>query len=109
MGKSIFSEWQECLQSLLKEMREGAGLTQSQLADRLDQQQTFVSKYERGERRLDMVEMVLICRALGIPFKRFAEEFERRCWKTFQGVPIPKIPATGKVPIPKNTGSKMGL
>jgi transcriptional regulator with XRE-family HTH domain len=87
MSKSIFSDWQECLQKLLRETREKAGLTQAQLAKRLGRRQTFVSKYELGERRLDLVEMVLICKAMKIPFGKFAREFEKRCW-TNATIPI---------------------
>lgn len=36
-------------------------LTQSELAERLEAPQTFVSKYEIGERRLDVVELILVC------------------------------------------------
>lgn len=43
-----------------------AGFTQQQLALRLKRPQSFVSKYERGERRLDVVEFVTICRILAI-------------------------------------------
>lgn len=39
---------------------------QTELADRLGQPQSFVSKFERGERRLDVVELIIIARALGV-------------------------------------------
>jgi transcriptional regulator with XRE-family HTH domain len=40
------------------------GITQEQLAEKLNQPQSFVSKYENCERRLDIIEFVEICRAL---------------------------------------------
>jgi transcriptional regulator with XRE-family HTH domain len=46
--------------------RKESGFTQQQLADRLDKPQSFVSKYERGERRLDVVEFLWVAKAIGI-------------------------------------------
>jgi transcriptional regulator with XRE-family HTH domain len=46
------------------EARKKAGLTQQELADRLSKPQSFVAKYEGGERRIDVVEFVAICRAI---------------------------------------------
>ncbi len=51
---------------LLTDARTQAGLTQRQLAARLERPQSFVSKYERGERRLDVIEFADVARALGI-------------------------------------------
>ncbi|MXX52847.1 MAG: helix-turn-helix transcriptional regulator, partial [Dehalococcoidia bacterium] len=52
------------LQRLLVEARHARGLTQSEVASRLQVPQSFVSKYERGERRLDIVELLRILRIL---------------------------------------------
>jgi transcriptional regulator with XRE-family HTH domain len=54
------------LRSLLSEARATAQLTQVQVAERLGRPQSFVSKYESGERQLDVVEFVEVCDALGI-------------------------------------------
>lgn len=51
--------------TLMREARERAGVTQGTLGARLGNSQTFVSKIERGERRVDFVEFVEICEALG--------------------------------------------
>lgn len=48
---------------MLKEMRNGAGLTQRQLAAKLDREQNFVNRLEMGERRLDLVEFYWYCKA----------------------------------------------
>jgi transcriptional regulator with XRE-family HTH domain len=56
--------YRACLRRLVAARRE-AGLTQQQLADRIGQRQTFISKIELAERRLDVAEFVLLCRALG--------------------------------------------
>jgi transcriptional regulator with XRE-family HTH domain len=77
MPKSIFSASQEKLQILLKEARREAGLNQVGLAKKLKRPQSFVSKYENGERRLDMVELREICQALKIPLPTFTKRFEK--------------------------------
>jgi transcriptional regulator with XRE-family HTH domain len=76
MPKSIFSVGQERLQNLLRKSRLEAGFTQVQMAKKLGRPQSFVSKYESGERRLDLVELRLICKALDIPLTKFAKQFE---------------------------------
>jgi transcriptional regulator with XRE-family HTH domain len=53
------------LRELLINARTRAGLTQSELAAKLDRPQSFVSKYERGERRLDVIEFGEVVRAIG--------------------------------------------
>ena len=55
--------------------RKSAGLTQVGLADRLRRPQSFVSKYERGERKLDVIEFCEVCRALGIDPVAFLRRF----------------------------------
>ncbi len=60
----------------LKDARKKAGLTQGQLAKLLGETQSFVSKCERGERRLDIVEVRTFCRALGVPFPSFATQLD---------------------------------
>lgn len=64
MTRSTFTRKQQRLQSLLIEMRKAAGLTQTDLARRLRRPQSFVSKYERGERRLDVIEFLEVADAL---------------------------------------------
>jgi transcriptional regulator with XRE-family HTH domain len=76
MNKSLYTAEQEKLQALLRQIRLGAGLRQSDLAARLDQPQSFVSKYESGERRLDVVEVRQICAAVGISLREFVERLE---------------------------------
>jgi transcriptional regulator with XRE-family HTH domain len=62
---------------LLVEARNNAGITQAGLAARLKRPQSFVSKYERGERRLDVVEFGDVAKALGIDPVRFLGRFYR--------------------------------
>jgi ribosome-binding protein aMBF1 (putative translation factor) len=51
----------------LRALREQAGLTQAELAARIDERQAFVSVYERGQRRLDVIELRKIALAIGEP------------------------------------------
>jgi transcriptional regulator with XRE-family HTH domain len=76
MQKSIHSPRYRAFVRLLRETRERAGVTQVELAERLGETQSFVSKCERGERRLDMVEVAEICDALGVSFKGFAVKLD---------------------------------
>jgi transcriptional regulator with XRE-family HTH domain len=68
---------EETLRALLISLRSEAGLRQTDLAERLGRPQSFVSKYENGERRLDLSEIYSICKALNISFVTFAERLER--------------------------------
>lgn len=54
------------LRHALIQAREAAGLTQVQVAQRIGRAQSFVSKYELGERRLDVVEYVRVCACLNV-------------------------------------------
>ena len=65
MEKSIYSGEYQQLCTLLRQLRREAGLTQVEVARRLDVPQSFVSKYESGERRLDVVELRHVAEVLG--------------------------------------------
>lgn len=81
MEKSIYSARYGAFLKLLKKAREEAGLTQTQLAMKIGETQTFVSKCERGERRVDVVELHTFCRALGVSLKQFVAALERAIGK----------------------------
>ncbi|MCI4591195.1 helix-turn-helix domain-containing protein [Sphingobium sp. BYY-5] len=66
MQKSLRTPRQILLQSLLVEARKAKGLTQAELATALGKPQSFVAKYENGERRIDVVEFVDITAVLGV-------------------------------------------
>jgi transcriptional regulator with XRE-family HTH domain len=78
MQKTIYTSGQKELIGLLREKREQAGLSQSEVARRLGRSQSFVSKYELGELRLDLVELRTLCLALGVSLPSFVQEFEKR-------------------------------
>ncbi|RYH61129.1 MAG: XRE family transcriptional regulator [Alcaligenaceae bacterium] len=63
------------LRRLLAEARAKAGLTQLQVATRVKRPQSFVSKYENGERQLDVMEFVAVCKALGVAPSSLLEQF----------------------------------
>jgi transcriptional regulator with XRE-family HTH domain len=77
MKKTIYSEQQECLIKLLRQIRIENNFTQLELAKKLNQPQSFISKYESGERRVDLVELKFICNGLGISLMDFIERFEK--------------------------------
>lgn len=66
MQKSLRTPRQILLQTLLVEARKTKGLTQAELAKALNKPQSFVAKYENGERRIDVVEFVDITAALDV-------------------------------------------
>lgn len=66
MVKSLHSPGYEQFRLLLTKARESAGLTQSEVSSRLGRPQSFVAKYEGGERRLDVVELIEVCSVLGV-------------------------------------------
>lgn len=66
MASSTFSPRYKQLLRSLTSARKAAALSQATLAVRLGRLQTFVSKYERGERRLDVVEFLDVAEALGL-------------------------------------------
>jgi transcriptional regulator with XRE-family HTH domain len=78
MPKSSFSHEATIVRDLLRTSRERAGLTQLDVAKALNVPQSYVSKYETGERRLDFSETSAVCGALGISIVDFAKEFARR-------------------------------
>lgn len=74
--KNIHSPEQKKLCVLLRRIREEREVTQLELAERLEVPQSFVSKIETGERRLDVLELRHVCRELGIPLRAFVERLE---------------------------------
>lgn len=65
MGRTLRSPGHLALMAALKQARLDAGLTQTELADRLKRPQSFVAKYENGERKVEVVEFVQIVKEIG--------------------------------------------
>lgn len=66
MSRGLQSPPYKKLRRLLAQARADAGLTQVQVAERVKRPQSFVSKYENGERQLDVVEFIAVCKAIGV-------------------------------------------
>lgn len=63
------------LTALLRQSRLDAGLTQAQLAEKLGQTQSYVSKYENGEQRLDLMELEAVCGAVDVSLLDFVRRY----------------------------------
>lgn len=71
MPNSLHRQHYQIFRSLIVDARLASGLTQVQIADRLGKPQSYVSKYERGERRLDFTEFVELADIIGINIPEF--------------------------------------
>ena len=78
MEKSIHTSDYRVFVKVLRETRERAGLTQVELGERIEESQVFVSRFERGETRLDIVQIHTICLALGTTLSAFTRRYEKR-------------------------------
>ena len=66
LTKTVHSEGQTAFRELMIGARKAAGLTQQELAMKLGKPQSFIAKYEAGERRIDVVEFLAICREISV-------------------------------------------
>lgn len=78
MIKGGKAEDYKVLQNLLRELRLAAGLRQSDVAKSLGVPQSIVSKYEAGERRLDVVELRIVCALFGLSLRDFVRCFDEK-------------------------------
>ncbi len=74
MQKSVYSKRYKRLLDALKSARISADLTQSQAAERLKKPQSFVSKCESGERRIDVIELLEYCHLYNVSPERILRE-----------------------------------
>ncbi len=77
LSKSLYSPTYDQFLKLLKKAREDAGLTQAQAAEKLGKPQSFVSKCELGERRVDVVELLAFCHTYQINVESFVRKMKR--------------------------------
>lgn len=82
MPSSLHSHCYQIFRSLLVSAREKSGLTQVQIAERLGKPQSFISKYERGERRLDFPEFIELADTLGIDIADFVSRYQSEITQT---------------------------
>lgn len=78
MDKSITTGAYAELIGVLRDARVEAGISQQELAVRLEEPQSFVSKYESGSRRLDLIELREIANALGLSLSVLVTRFEAK-------------------------------
>jgi transcriptional regulator with XRE-family HTH domain len=77
MALWIDQEHYKIVGACLAAARQRAKLTQIELAERLGRTQTFVSEVERGQRRVDVIELFVIARGLGADPLRLFEKISR--------------------------------
>jgi transcriptional regulator with XRE-family HTH domain len=70
------TEDREHIASLLRELRVAQRLRQADVAEKLGEPQSYVSRFESGEQRLDLVDLRKICSALGISLLDFVRKVE---------------------------------
>lgn len=78
MQKNLHTHDQLLLRELLIELRTAAGITQAVLAERLQWEQTHISRVERGVRRLDLLELRRWVQAIDVSLPDFVEKLEQR-------------------------------
>lgn len=81
MEKSIYTREYTVLLQLVRKAREEAGMTQVQLSKKLRLTQSLYSKMERGECRMDMIQVRTICRIFGITLTDFVDRLEKELKK----------------------------
>ena len=77
MPSSIFSKKYTIFREMLCNFRKEADLTQQNLAEKLNKPQSFVSKYESGERRLDLIEFLEVAEALQFDVFEFIKKLQK--------------------------------
>ncbi|WP_254509351.1 helix-turn-helix domain-containing protein [Anatilimnocola floriformis] len=82
LSKTIHGAQQKVLCRVLQGLRAAANLRQEDVADLLGRPQSFVSKYESGERRLDVLELRTVCQALGSDLVQFVLRLEKELSET---------------------------
>lgn len=81
MAKSPHSPEYEHLRTMLRDARKKKDLTQADIADQLGKPQSYVAKYEIGERRLDLIELIAVLEILDIKPAVFVSNLQRRIRK----------------------------
>ena len=76
MTSSIFTKEYDKFRKLLSKYRQECGVTQAKLAEKLNRPQSYISKYESGERRLDVIEFLKIAKILNMDIPKFFKELD---------------------------------
>lgn len=78
MDRARLTAYRTLLRELLRQFRLEAGIPQEELAQRLGEHQSYVSKYESGGKWLGFIEVWLLCKALGITFDELVRRFQEQ-------------------------------
>lgn len=84
MDKSIHSRIYQRIIARLRTKREEKGISQKQLGDKTGYPQSYISKIETCERRMDVLELIKICEALDISFLTFVKEIDEDIVQKFK-------------------------
>lgn len=76
-NKTIFNKQYQSMIKTLIEIRKQQGISQRELADRLKRAHSYIGRIETFERRLDVVDLINICRALGLTNREILKQFEK--------------------------------
>ncbi len=76
MEASVYTKEYRVFLELLRKAREDAGLTQRQLAQKLDRSYSYVAKLETGYSRMDIYQIRCYLQAVGMPFLNFMQAYE---------------------------------
>lgn len=76
ISKSVYTREYDLFLRLLRQARQDAGLNQREVAEAMQETTLFVSRCERGERRMDAVELLAYCQAIGKTPSQFMQQLE---------------------------------
>lgn len=76
MPNSLHTSNYQIFRTLLINARAESGLTQVQIAEKLNKPQSYVSKYERGERRIDFAEFIELAEIMEIDICKFVDTYK---------------------------------
>lgn len=78
MVKTIYASEYAAMLVMLRNKRIDVGMTQAELAQKMGVSRLFIGRCERGDRRLDVIELLAFCSALGIEPQKFIAELQKR-------------------------------
>lgn len=90
MAKPIHRGEYETVRALLRELRTGARMKQTELSRALGKPQPYISAIETGHRRVDLVEIRDICKVLGVTLVEFVTSLEKALRSTSRRSPVPR-------------------